>query len=141
MHSSGLRSITAKHLAMACAALDAVTALLQPHLETRFSNPVQQPQRALVLPEFDRVAQDLLVHRDEVLTKLVTIMQQRLEGSIGQLPAHAERWLMALQLPVLEGAKSSSTPSPKPSQFATATSACVCLLGGIHNASNHVCCS
>lgn len=128
MQSSGLRSITAKHLALACAALDAVAALLQPHLKARFTTRVQQPQRALVVPEFDRVGQDLLVHRDEVLTKLVTIMQQRLEGSIGQLQAHAERWLMAAMAPGGPGGVGT------PSQFATATSAlwwCVCERGNV----------
>lgn len=56
MQLSGLRSITAKHLALTCQSLDALLALA-PHLTALFCLPVQQPRRALLAPEFDRVFQ------------------------------------------------------------------------------------
>ncbi len=125
MQTSGLKSITAKHLALACQALGATTALVRPHLQQKLTSPIQQPRRALLLPEFDRVLQDLTVHRDEILGKLVAIMEQRLEGSIVQLPVYGQQWLMA-SAHHEEGVGGGG--GVHPSQFAQSTSMCVVVV-------------
>lgn len=57
MQLSGLKSITAKHLALTCQSLDALMALTSPYVTSLFTLPVPQPRRALLTPEFDRVLQ------------------------------------------------------------------------------------
>ena len=54
--AAGLRSITARHLALAEQALAAVLAL-HPALAAGFTGPVPLPRRTLLQPEFERVAQ------------------------------------------------------------------------------------
>lgn len=71
---TGLRSISAKQLALSCRSIAAVSELL-PQLRSCSLRLVSQPRRALLLPEFDRLAADLTTHVDEVHAKLVDIMQ------------------------------------------------------------------
>ena len=53
---SGLKSITAKHLALSCQCLSALITL-HPVLSLVLMAPVQQPRLGLLQPEFDRVLQ------------------------------------------------------------------------------------
>ena len=53
---SGLKSITAKHLALSCQCLSALIAL-HPVLSLVLMGLVQQPRLGLLQPEFDRVLQ------------------------------------------------------------------------------------
>jgi len=54
--AAGLKSITARHLALAAQALGAALAL-HPALAAAAAAAVPPPRRALLLPEFERVAQ------------------------------------------------------------------------------------
>lgn len=54
--AAGLRSITAKHLAMAAQCLGAVIEL-HPALTAAFTAPLQHARRAILLPDFERVLQ------------------------------------------------------------------------------------
>ncbi|KAK9833584.1 hypothetical protein WJX81_008635 [Elliptochloris bilobata] len=92
--AAGLRSITARHLALAAQALAAVLAL-HPALTAAFTAPVPLPRRTLLLPEFERVAQDLAIHRGEIHGKLVAIMRERLAHALEALPAAAAAWAAA----------------------------------------------
>ncbi|KAK9830219.1 hypothetical protein WJX72_010418 [[Myrmecia] bisecta] len=104
MQVAGLKSITAKHLALSCQCLGALITL-HPRLCAAFTAGVAQPRRSLLLPEFDRVLQDLTIHRGEIHSKLVAIMRERLSANVKQLPAIADRW--------------GGAPGPRePSQFA-----------------------
>ena len=54
--AAGLRSITAKHLAMAAQCLGAVITL-HPTLTAAFTQPLPQARAAVLLPDFERVLQ------------------------------------------------------------------------------------
>jgi vacuolar protein sorting-associated protein 54 len=56
MQLAGLKSITAKHLALSAQCLGALIAL-QPTLTTVFTAPVLGPRRSLLLPDFQRARQ------------------------------------------------------------------------------------
>ncbi|BDA47885.1 probable vacuolar protein sorting-associated protein 54 [Coccomyxa sp. Obi] len=103
--AAGLRSITAKHLALAAQCVGAVMAL-HPSLSAAFTGPLPAARRAVLLPDFERVLQDLRIHRTEIHSKLVAIMRERLMANLKQLPSIAASW-------------GQGAPGPKqPSQFA-----------------------
>lgn len=54
--AAGLRSITAKHLALAAQCVGAVMAL-HPSLTAAFTGPLPAARRAVLLPDFERVLQ------------------------------------------------------------------------------------
>jgi vacuolar protein sorting-associated protein 54 len=56
MQVSGLKSISVKHLAVACHSVRAVLALF-PALIIKFVDPVSLPRRSLILREFERSSQ------------------------------------------------------------------------------------
>lgn len=89
MRTAGLRSISAKQLALSCQAV-AMLATLLPLLRAGSLALVSQPRRALLLPEFDRLLQDLTMHMDEVHSKLVDIMRDRLAAATQALPAEVK---------------------------------------------------
>ena len=164
MQSAGLKSISAKHLAVSCQAVHLLAVLL-PQLRAGLVAPVAQQRRSLLLPEFDHLMhvgegghaggrrwggagrgaqgglgcvwharrgggysdfeagwgralrprpriplsalrdllalpppsppppmQDLTLHMDEIHTKLVEIMQDRLLAAAKQLVTEAESW-------------------------------------------------
>eukprot|EP00891_Asterochloris_glomerata_P002136 jgi/Astpho2/2136/Aster-x1055 len=115
MQVSGLKSITAKHLALSCQCLSALIAL-HPVLSLVLMALVQQPRLGLLQPEFDRVLQDLTVHRTEIHSKLVAIMRERLATNLKQLPAVADMWGHQPQ-----GEQELAGP-PAPSHFALTSS-------------------
>jgi hypothetical protein len=90
MRTAGLRSISAKQLALSCQAV-AMLATLLPLLRAGSLGLVSQPRRALLMPEFDRLLQDLTMHMDEVHSKLVDIMRDRLAAAVQTLPGEVRQ--------------------------------------------------
>jgi hypothetical protein len=90
MRTAGLRSISAKQLALSCQAV-AMLATLLPLLRAGSLGLVSQPRRALLMPEFDRLLQDLTMHMDEVHSKLVDIMRDRLSAAVQTLPGEVRQ--------------------------------------------------
>ncbi|XP_039023431.1 vacuolar protein sorting-associated protein 54, chloroplastic-like isoform X2 [Hibiscus syriacus] len=91
MQVSGLKSITSKHLALASQVISFTYAII-PELKQTLFLKVPEPRKSLLLSEFDRVAQDYMVHRDEIHTKLVQIMRERLLVHLRGLPQIVESW-------------------------------------------------
>ncbi|GAB4818839.1 hypothetical protein N2152v2_005885 [Parachlorella kessleri] len=89
MQVSGLKSITAKHLAISCQCLDLFIGL-HPALTAVFTHTVPQPRKDLLVADFTRA--DYMIHRDEICSKLVFIMRERLSMNLKQLPATAAAW-------------------------------------------------
>mmetsp|Transcript_10458 Transcript_10458/g.22439 ORF Transcript_10458/g.22439 Transcript_10458/m.22439 type:complete len:1189 (-) Transcript_10458:119-3685(-) len=91
MKTAGLRSISAKHLALACQAVNMLATLL-PSLRAAHVALAPVQRRPLLLTDFDRLLQDLTLHMDEIHTKLVDIMQDRLAVAAKQLTQEADSW-------------------------------------------------
>eukprot|EP00882_Tetradesmus_deserticola_P031613 GHRQ01035758.1.p1 GENE.GHRQ01035758.1~~GHRQ01035758.1.p1 ORF type:complete len:188 (+),score=104.59 GHRQ01035758.1:3-566(+) len=66
-------------------------ATLLPLLRAGSLGLVSQPRRALLMPEFDRLLQDLTMHMDEVHSKLVDIMRDRLAAAVQTLPGEVRQ--------------------------------------------------
>ncbi len=77
MNLAGLKTITAKHLALAaqCAAF---VAALVPHLSATLKRLLPERQQVL-LKEMDKLLADLNAHELEIYLKLVAIMKERLD--------------------------------------------------------------
>uniref|UniRef100_A0A2P2M9M5 Vacuolar protein sorting-associated protein 54 C-terminal domain-containing protein n=1 Tax=Rhizophora mucronata TaxID=61149 RepID=A0A2P2M9M5_RHIMU len=91
MQVSGLKSITSKHLALASQVISFVYSII-PEIRKVLFLKVPETRKALLLLEIDRVAQDYKVHQDEILTKLVQIMRERLMFHLRGLPQIVESW-------------------------------------------------
>ncbi|XP_022885557.1 vacuolar protein sorting-associated protein 54, chloroplastic isoform X1 [Olea europaea var. sylvestris] len=102
---SGLKSITSKHLAMASQVISFTYAII-PEIRRVLSLKVPETYKGLLLLEIDRVANDYKVHRDEIHSKLVQIMRERLVVHLRGLPQIVESW------------NRSEDTDPQPSQFA-----------------------
>ncbi|KAL4191169.1 hypothetical protein AMTRI_Chr07g79370 [Amborella trichopoda] len=85
---TGLKSITAKHLALASQVVSFFYAII-PEIRRILFLKVPEPRKALLVSEIDRVAQDYRVHKDAIHTKLVNIMKDRLPV---HLPEMAKSW-------------------------------------------------
>ncbi|CAN1226101.1 Vacuolar protein sorting-associated protein 54, chloroplastic [Linum grandiflorum] len=105
MQVSGLKSITSKHLALASQVISFTYATI-PEIRQVLFLKVPETRKALLLSEIDRVAQDYKVHRDEIHTKLVQIMRERLFVHLRGLPQIVESW------------NRPEETDPQPSQFA-----------------------
>ncbi|KAF9667041.1 hypothetical protein SADUNF_Sadunf16G0291500 [Salix dunnii] len=90
MQVSGLKSITSKHLALASQVISFVYTII-PGRRVLFLK-VPEAWKALLLSEIDRVAQDFKVHQEEILTKLVQIMRERVLYHLRKLPPVVESW-------------------------------------------------
>ncbi len=108
---SGLKSITAKHLALASQSLALAGALL-PHMRSALSRAVPRARHALLLTQLDRCDADLRIHRTELHAKLVAIARDRLAAHARRLPDAAAEW--GAQPELAPGA-----PLPPPSELAT----------------------
>ncbi|GLC48694.1 hypothetical protein PLESTB_000126600 [Pleodorina starrii] len=109
MRTAGLKSISAKHLALAAQSLTALLAAL-PLLRWQLAAAIADaPRRALLMPEFDRLAQDLNLHVEEIHGKLVDIMQDRVLAACRQVSADSEAWARAA--PAL-AAHQAAQPTP-----------------------------
>ncbi|KAK1368153.1 Vps54 domain-containing protein [Heracleum sosnowskyi] len=91
MQVSGLKSITSKHLALASQVISFTYAII-PEIRKILFSKVPETRQPLLLAEIDRVAQDYKVHRDEIHTKLVQIMRERLLFHLRGLPQIVESW-------------------------------------------------
>ncbi|XP_034899828.1 vacuolar protein sorting-associated protein 54, chloroplastic isoform X1 [Populus alba] len=91
MQVSGLKSITSKHLALASQVISFVYAIISEIRRVLFLK-VPEARKALLLSEIDRVAQDYKVHQEEILTKLVQIMRERVLYHLRKLPPVVESW-------------------------------------------------
>lgn len=105
MQVSGLKSITSKHLALASQVISFVHAII-PDIRQILFLKVPETRKILLLSEIDRVAQDYKVHRDEIHSKLVQIMRERLLVHLRGLPQIVESW------------NRPEDADPQPSQFA-----------------------
>ncbi|KAL4329283.1 hypothetical protein HN51_036243 [Arachis hypogaea] len=105
MQVSGLKSITSKHLALASQVISFTHAII-PEIRHILFLKVPETRKALLLSEIDRVAQDYKVHRDEIHSKLVQIMRERLLVHLRGLPQIVESW------------NRPEDTDPQPSQFA-----------------------
>lgn len=105
MQVSGLKSITAKHLALASQVISFTYAII-PAIRQILFLKVPETRKPLLQSEIDRVAQDYKVHRDEIHTKLIQIMRERLLHHLRQLPQIVETW------------NRPDDADPQPSQFA-----------------------
>ncbi|KAG4957144.1 hypothetical protein JHK85_043524 [Glycine max] len=105
MQVSGLKSITSKHLALASQVISFVHAII-PEIRQILFLKVPETRKTLLLSEIDRVAQDYKVHRDEIHSKLVQIMRERLLVHLRGLPQIVESW------------NRPEDADPQPSQFA-----------------------
>ncbi|GER43262.1 vacuolar protein sorting [Striga asiatica] len=88
---SGLRSITARHLAMASQVISFTFAVI-PEIRRILLFKVPETYKPLLQSEIDRVATDYKNHRDEIHSKLVQIMRERLLVHLRSLPQIVEGW-------------------------------------------------
>ncbi|KAG8904512.1 hypothetical protein FRB99_001645 [Tulasnella sp. 403] len=76
MRSAGLKNITAKHLALASQSLSVMIALV-PYIRETLRRHLN-PKQAVILVEFDKLKRDLQEHQNEIHSKLIAIMGDRL---------------------------------------------------------------
>ena len=74
--SAGLRHITAKHLALASQGLNIVQSIVVPYMKECGRRHVAG--QLSVLEEYDRVVKDLRNHMEEIHTKFVTLMSDKI---------------------------------------------------------------
>ncbi|GFP84196.1 vacuolar protein sorting-associated protein 54 chloroplastic [Phtheirospermum japonicum] len=103
---SGLRSITARHLAMASQVISFAYAVI-PEIRRILLFKVPETYKGLLQSEIDRVTTDYKNHCDEIHSKLVQIMRERLLVHLRSLPQIVEGWN-----------RSEDNTDLQPSQFA-----------------------
>ncbi|KAG8055995.1 hypothetical protein GUJ93_ZPchr0001g31285 [Zizania palustris] len=91
MQVSGLKSITSKHLALASQIVSFIYSLI-PDIRCVLFLKIPEARKQLLMSELDRVTQDYKIHRDEIHTKLVQIMRERLLANIRKLSQIVESW-------------------------------------------------
>uniref|UniRef100_A0A1J3FES5 Vacuolar protein sorting-associated protein 54, chloroplastic n=1 Tax=Noccaea caerulescens TaxID=107243 RepID=A0A1J3FES5_NOCCA len=91
MQVSGLKSIKAKHLALASQVIDFTCTIIS-ESRTILLSKVPETRKPLLSVEIDKVSQDYRIHRDEIYTKLVQIMRERLLAHLHGLPKVVEGW-------------------------------------------------
>ncbi|CAN6234384.1 unnamed protein product [Urochloa humidicola] len=91
MQVSGLKSITSKHLALASQIVSFIHSLI-PDIRRVLFLKIPEARKQLLMSELDRLTQDYKVHRDEIHTKLVQIMRERLLANLRKLPQIVEGW-------------------------------------------------
>ncbi|KAI8804520.1 Vps54-like protein-domain-containing protein [Cladochytrium replicatum] len=85
MRSAGLKNITARHIALAAQALSVVVIII-PHIRGAIQRHLSAKQQVL-LGDFDRLSRDFKDHQSELYTKLVSIMNERLNVHCRSLQA------------------------------------------------------
>ncbi|KAG6880246.1 hypothetical protein C0992_001814 [Termitomyces sp. T32_za158] len=83
MRSAGLKNITAKHLALASQSLSIMFEMI-PYVRETFRRHLS-PKQAVILVEFDKLKRDYQEHQNEIHSKLVAIMGDRLSAHIRSL--------------------------------------------------------
>ncbi|KAH7341080.1 Vps54-like protein-domain-containing protein [Rhizoctonia solani] len=76
LRSAGLKNITARHLALASQSLTVMITLI-PYVRETFRRHLS-PKQAVMLIEFDKLKRDFQEHQNEIYTKLISIMGDRL---------------------------------------------------------------
>eukprot|EP00210_Caulerpa_lentillifera_P001153 g1110.t1 len=84
MRVSSLKSITAKHLALCSQSILLLLHLQQPFIEALLHG-LPDAKRTILQPEFDRIRQDLGTHLEGIHSKLVGIMEDRLNSGVQQM--------------------------------------------------------
>ncbi|XP_073281495.1 vacuolar protein sorting-associated protein 54, chloroplastic-like [Primulina huaijiensis] len=102
---SGLKSITARHLAMASQVISFTYAII-PEIRRILLLKVPDTYKGLLQLEIGRVATDYKNHRDEIHSKLVQIMRERLLLHLRSMPQIVEGWNRSVDIEL------------QPSQFA-----------------------
>ena len=120
MQVSGLKSITAKHLAISFQCLGAAIAL-HPTLALIFSQGVPSPRQEMLAADFERTLQDFIIHQNEISSKLVAIMRERLSANIKLLPTVAATWPTG----------PAHAARPAPSSFAATSAKQLQILSGV----------
>jgi len=91
--AAGLRSITAKHLALCCSSIDALSALVDPYLQQAFTGSMpSSPRQNMLVRDFSTISQDLGTHSGEIVAKLQSIMADRAQAGARQLPSLVIQW-------------------------------------------------
>ena len=85
MRTAGLRSITAKHLALATESVR-LFSLVTPLLSAALEPALPQSRRRGLLADFDGTVKDLATHKRELHAKTVGIMRDRLAHHSSRLP-------------------------------------------------------
>ncbi|KIJ69069.1 hypothetical protein HYDPIDRAFT_81096 [Hydnomerulius pinastri MD-312] len=85
MRSAGLRNITAKHLALASQSLSIMVVLI-PYVRETFRRHLS-PNQAVMLVEFDKLKRDFQEHQNEIHSKLIAIMGDRISAHTKSLQA------------------------------------------------------
>ncbi|KAH7910760.1 Vps54-like protein-domain-containing protein [Hygrophoropsis aurantiaca] len=85
MRSAGLRNITAKHLALASQSLSIMVVLI-PYVRETFRRHLS-PNQAVMLVEFDKLKRDFQEHQNEIHSKLIAIMGDRISAHVKSLQA------------------------------------------------------
>ncbi|XP_068645902.1 vacuolar protein sorting-associated protein 54, chloroplastic isoform X2 [Aristolochia californica] len=91
MQVSGLKSITSKHLALASQVISFTYAII-PDIRRILLLQIPESKAQMQSDIIDKVAQDYKVHRDEIHTKLVQIMRERVLVHLRGLPQIVESW-------------------------------------------------
>lgn len=89
MQTADLKSITAKHLGSSCASITAL-AIVFPPVRQKLEYLLPDARQGHLAKEMDRLRIELQVHRKEIMTKLITIMQYQLEAQLERLDAIPE---------------------------------------------------
>jgi vacuolar protein sorting-associated protein 54 len=121
MHTAGLRSITARHLAASSQAVAALEAL-HPALEAALVEGLPPARAAAARAGYARSREDCLLHCAEIRGKLVGMMGERLGAAAAQLPTLAAAWP--------GGAAAPGAPPPPPSAFAATAARQLEVLAG-----------
>ncbi|KAI3643121.1 hypothetical protein MP228_012676 [Amoeboaphelidium protococcarum] len=83
--SSVLKSITAKHLALAGQSLGLMIALL-PKIKSQVEKAMTSKQQQVMLQEVDKVVTDFSNNREQVYSRITLIMQERVAAHASQIP-------------------------------------------------------
>lgn len=120
MRTAGLKSISAKHLAVCSQAILMLSSAL-PFLRAGLTSPLPPQRQQLLTPEFDHLQQDLILHVEEIHGKLVDIMQDRLQMAARQIVVEAETWGLQALTSTSQAATDPSLQSANGSNSATET--------------------
>jgi len=121
--AAGLRSITAKHLALCCSTIDALSALVHPYLQQAFTGSMpSSPRQDMLLRDFYRISQDLGTHSAEIVAKLQSIITDRAQARARQLPSLIVQWSNNYNT------DDDDNALPKPSEFVSSIGKQVTIL-------------
>ncbi|EGF78134.1 hypothetical protein BATDEDRAFT_90790 [Batrachochytrium dendrobatidis JAM81] len=85
MQSAGLKSITARHIALAAQSIGVIIAII-PYIRKGISR-LLSPKQQVLLSDFDRILRDFREHQNELYAKLISIMNDRLALHASKLGA------------------------------------------------------